>query len=70
MKDHISFNEEGSCVEGGLYFTTSEFICDYLHYGNILVEIFLPEDNNDFKMVKDPDDDKWRANMIEIRSFD
>jgi hypothetical protein len=57
------FQEEGSCVVGGLYFTDVEHIFKFLDYGIHLREIILPLDNPNFKCVKD-DADKWRANMI------
>ena len=61
---NMPFAEEGSCVPGGFYFTDAENILFYLSYGIYLREISLPETDPDFKMVKDPEDDKWRANKI------
>src|SRR5437870_4621249 len=58
------FAETGSCVKGGLYFTSVEHIFNYLDYGIYLREVFLPEDDPTFKMVKDPEGNKWRANKI------
>lgn len=57
--------DEGSCMEGGLYFSFSdiEHIFEFLHYGVYLREIILPLDDPDFKCVKDLDN-KWRANKI------
>lgn len=56
------FQEIGSCVEGGLYFTTAKHIHKFYSYGIYLREITLPETDPDFKMVKDGN--KWRANKI------
>lgn len=58
------FNEEGSCVPGGLYFTDNNNICRFLGYGIHLREIHLPLNDPDFKMVLDPGYNKWRANKI------
>ena len=58
------FIESGSCVKGGLYFTDINNIFKFLNYGIYLRKVSLPFNNPDFKMVKDPDGDKWRANMI------
>lgn len=57
------FEEKGSCVKGGLYFTDKENIHKFYSYG-ILREIILPTKNPNFKMIKDPSGDKYRANMI------
>nr|URM62439.1 ankyrin repeat domain containing protein [Mimivirus sp.] len=58
------FQEIGSCVPGGFYFTTAQHIFKYISYGVYLREIYLPKENSEFKMVKDPQGDKWRANQI------
>ncbi|BCS82748.1 putative ankyrin repeat protein [Cotonvirus japonicus] len=58
------FDLIGSCVSGGLYFTSPEYINKFLHYGCNIRIITLPIDDPDFIMIKDPDGDKWRANKI------
>jgi len=60
------FNDDPkqSCCEGGLYFTTKEHIHKFYEFGVYIREVFLPTDNKDFKMVQDPEEDKWRANML------
>ncbi|XWV26720.1 ankyrin repeat protein [Tupanvirus soda lake] len=58
------FQESGSCVPGGLYFTDVENIFKFLNYGIYLRKIELPLDDPDFRMVQDKDGDKWRANKI------
>ena len=55
------FEQEGSCVVGGLYFTTAKHIFKFLDYGCYLREIMLPQD---CLWVKDPDGDKFRADKI------
>lgn len=58
------FQEFGSCVPGGFYFSDAEKIHKFYNYGSNLRIVKLPKNNPNFKMVKDPDGDKWRANMI------
>lgn len=53
-----------SCCPGGLYFTDINNIFKFLSYGCNLRIITLPTSNPDFKMIKDPQGDKWRANQI------
>ena len=60
-----NFNDDPnqSCCIGGLYFTDSANIFNFFDYGVYLREIFLPESDPKFRMVKDGRD-KYRANMI------
>ena len=58
------FEEKGSCVRNGLYFTTLEHIQKFYCYGVNLREVHLPVDDPEFRMVMDPDGDKYRANKI------
>lgn len=64
--DTVPFADTGSCVPGGLYFTTRKFIPRFFEFGCYLREVTLPEDDSDFRMVEDPigDPEKWRANKI------
>ena len=55
------FEPNGSCVVGGLYFTTIEHIFKFLDYGCYLREITLPKD---CQWVQDPAGDKFRADKI------
>lgn len=55
------FQKDGSCVPGGLYFTTSKYILRYISYGNNLREVQLC---NDSEVVIDPSGDKLRADKI------
>ncbi|AVG46616.1 ankyrin repeat protein [Acanthamoeba polyphaga mimivirus] len=57
------FENTGSCVPGGLYFTNINNIFKFINYGIYLVKVTIPEDA---QMVKDPDNDKWRADKIII----
>ena len=56
------FNMTGSCVAGGLYFTTKEHIHKFYSYGVNIREIEIPESDPDFLMVQY--ENKWRANKI------
>lgn len=62
------FNDDPniSCSSGGLYFTSAENIRKFFSFGTNIREVFLPDPNEhpDFKMVKDKNEDKWRANKI------
>ena len=55
------FQENGSCVAGGLYFTTLEHLHDFYQYGVWLRVVIIPDDA---LMVKDPAGNKWRADKI------
>lgn len=58
------FDETGSCVAGGFYFTTANHIHHYYNYGVYIRQVYLPTDDPEFKMVEDPEGSKWRANKI------
>ncbi|AGF84903.1 repeat protein [Moumouvirus goulette] len=64
LKGEFNNDPEDLCVSGRLYFTKPKYICKYLDFGIYLREVFLPTDNQDFKMIKDPEGDKYGANMI------
>jgi len=57
------FEPNGSCVAGGLYFTTAEHIHKFYSVGCYLREIYLCNSDK-FQMVPDPSRNKFRANMI------
>ena len=61
-----SFNDDpiASCVSGGFYFTTKEHIHKFYNYGIYIRIVKLPTDDPEFKIIKDPEGDKWRANKI------
>ena len=58
------FEEQGSCVPGGLYFTTIDHIKDFYDYGINLRKINLPLEYPWFRMVPDPSGNKYRANAL------
>ena len=64
LKEEFNNNKDSSCVPGGFYFTTKEFIHEFYGYGIYLREIELPNNDPEFKIVKDPSGNKWRANKI------
>jgi hypothetical protein len=59
--DPLPFAKKGSCVPGGIYFTTPEYICFFIEMGPYVREVTIPEDA---EMVRDPDGNKWRASKI------
>lgn len=55
------FEHEGSCVPGGLYFSTAEYVLNFINYGENLREVIIP---NNSQMVIDPDNDKMRSDKL------
>ena len=55
------FESNGSCVEGGLYFTDLKNLSRFYKFGIWLREITIPDDA---LMVEDPSGGKWRADRI------
>ena len=64
LNEKFNDNPNDSCCAGGFYFTDAENIFEFLDFGIYLREVILPIENPDFRMIKDPKGDKWRANMI------
>jgi hypothetical protein len=66
---NIPFQFLGSCVPGGLYFTTVEYIDQFLSFGDYIFQVNLPEVDsrgNPVQSVKDPSGNKYRASCLEI----
>ena len=63
VDDPRPFEEEGSCVPGGIYFAPVTTILAFLNYGPWLREITVPDD---VQMVQDPGygPEKYRASSI------
>jgi hypothetical protein len=61
VEDIIPFERKGTCVAGGIYFTTPQYICRFLSFGEWIRELTIPKDA---EMVKDPGGDKWRASKV------
>lgn len=58
-------NPNDSCIEGGFYFSDAKNIFNFLDFSSYyLRKIKLPTSDPDFKMVRDPLEDKWRCNKI------
>ena len=55
------FEKEGSCVPGGLYYTTLEHIHKFYGYGVWIREVTIPDNA---EMVLDPEGNKCRADKI------
>jgi len=62
--EEFNDNPNDSCCAGGLYFTYKENIHKFFDYGIYLRVVTLPKEDPEFKMVRDPQGDKWRANKI------
>ncbi len=59
--DPVPFQEEGSCVPGGIYFASKDILA-FLDMGPWIREVTLP---SDAKWVKDPSEpEKFRANRV------
>ncbi|AGF84830.1 repeat protein [Moumouvirus goulette] len=64
LKEEFNNDPKATCVSGRFYFTEPKYIVRYLNYGIYLREVYLPTDDPNFQMIKDPDGDKYGANMI------
>jgi hypothetical protein len=62
-EDIIQFNPSGSCLSGGLYFTTYEHIEKFISYGMNIAYIQLCEDA---LFYCDPGNFKWKTNKFII----
>ena len=65
-EDTISFNPTGSCNPGGLYFTTTEHINDFLDYG---LNIAVIELCTDAEFYIDPEGMKFKTNKFIIKEI-
>ena len=61
--DPVEFNDDPkiSCVKGGIYFTTKEYLHRFFNYGKIIRPVTIP---SDAKVVLDPNGDKYRADRL------
>jgi len=57
------FNTD-QCVCDGFYFTNAKNILSFLDNGINLRKVYLPINNKKFEMVKDPNENKWRSNLV------
>lgn len=64
--DIIPFNPTGSCQPGGLYFTDKENLYEYFNHGYLIADIRIPKNA---QVYRDPDENKWKADKIEILSI-
>ncbi|AVL94466.1 ankyrin repeat protein [Moumouvirus australiensis] len=64
LEGEFNNNPKDICVPGRLYFSDSKNICGFLDFGIYLREVYLPTDNPKLQMIKDPEGDKYGANMI------
>lgn len=59
--DHVPFTTCGSCIPGGLYFTTLEFRYRFMSYGPKMGKVTFPPGT---RFYKDPEGDKWKADRF------
>ncbi|AGC02374.1 ankyrin repeat protein [Acanthamoeba polyphaga moumouvirus] len=64
LEEKFNDNPNDSCVSGRLYFCEPKDIIKYLDYGIYLRDVYLPINDLEFKMIKDPMGDKYGANRI------
>lgn len=67
--DTKEFKPEGSCQEGGLYFTTKEHLFRFFEFGIYIADISLCSallDESDSLLYKDPRGDKLKTNKFII----
>jgi hypothetical protein len=67
LKEEFNDDPQKSCCSGRFYVTTIDHISNFFSYGIWLAPIELPTDNPKFKIVKDPDGNKWGVNMLIIK---
>lgn len=60
--DTLPFASEGSCVQGGFYFSGVGNILKFLDYGNYIREVEIPK--GETQWIKDPEEDKWRSHSL------
>jgi len=64
--DPVPFNNNPneSCVGGGIYFTTKEFVHRFFQIGTNLRPVKIPKDA---RVILDPEGDKYRADRVILR---
>ena len=65
--DHVPFNPNGSCLSGGLYFTTLEYLPQFISYG---INIAYIELCKDALFYCDPEGFKWKTNKFIITKIE
>jgi len=71
-KDKIPFNPSGSCLPGGLYFTTERCLIDFLYIiinngGKYIVPVSVPDDA---QVYEDPEGNKYKASKLFVHLND
>lgn len=64
LKGPFNDDPNASCCAGGFYFSDITNIPKFFGYGCYLRELTLPLTDPEFKIIKDPSGDKWRANKL------
>lgn len=57
------FEKSGSCVPGGLYFTTIEHVHNFFDYGTQIARVYI---DPSAEMIQYPDKNKYRADKITL----
>ena len=67
VTDVIPFNSDpaASCVPGGIYFTTLDYIGQFYKLGNKIRPLTIPKDCKD--VLPDPSGDKFRAKSVYMK---
>jgi hypothetical protein len=65
------FNDDPRCTRCAdrMYFTTKEHITKFFGCGTWLAKIKLPKNDPEFRMIEDPEGDKWGTNMFIIEEL-
>lgn len=64
--DFVPFNPTGSCVAGGLHFTTPNNLFRYLYHGPFVAEVTVPRDA---LIYRDPLEPKFKADKLFVNSI-
>jgi hypothetical protein len=62
--DTNEFNPSGSCNEGGIYFTDGCNVSKYQNYGDVIVDVTIPDDAQVYI-----ESDKFKADRIILENF-
>jgi len=60
-EDVIPFNPSGTCLPGGLYFTTDQFIKKFMLFGDYVAKVEIPDNA---QVYLEPDGNKFKADKI------
>jgi hypothetical protein len=64
--DTVPFNPSGSCKPGGLYYTTLEFMPNFIGYGTKIANVEIPPES---KIYADPEGKKWKSSSVVLSNI-